>query len=120
MKVLNNMWKFTDTNEDISNSLAYKCLKVAESGNYKEFKKMYKELSKQSFCADYLRCGRYRLQGYELNFTPFLKRFLIRYNGENNYNVVFAINKTNVFENMYINRSKINDIIEDIRHVVKI
>ena len=35
MKVLNNLWKFTDTDKDISDSLAYKCLEVAESGNYK-------------------------------------------------------------------------------------
>lgn len=118
MKVLNNLWKFTDTDKDISDSLAYKCLEIAENGNYKEFKKMYKELSKQYFGADYLRFGKYRLQGYEFDFTPFLKRFLIRYNGESNYSVVFALNKTNIFDNMYISRSQINDIIEDTRHIV--
>lgn len=118
MKVLNNLWKFTDTDKDISDSLAYKCLEVAENGNYKEFKKMYKELSKQYFGADYLRFGKYRLQGYEFDFTPFLKRFLIRYNGESSYSVVFALNKTNIFDNMYISRSQINDIIEDTRHIV--
>ena len=118
MKVLNNLWKFTDTDKDISDSLAYKCLEVAESGNYKEFKKMYKELSKQYFGADYLRFGKYRLQGYQFDFTPFLKRFLIRYNGESSYSAVFALNKTNIFDNMYISRSQINDIIEDTRHIV--
>ena len=118
MKVLNNLWKFTDTDKDISDSLAYKCLEVAESGNYKEFKKMYKELSKQSFGAYELQEGSYRLQGYQFDFTPFLKRFLIRYNGESSYSVVFALNKTNIFDNMYISRSQINDIIEDTRHIV--
>ena len=118
MKVLNKLWKFTDTDKDISDSLAYKCLEVAESGNYKEFKKMYKELSKQYFGAYELQKGSYRLQGYQFDFTPFLKRFLIRYNGENSYSVVFALNKTNIFDNMYISRSQINDIIEDTRHIV--
>ena len=118
MKVLNNLWKFTDTDKDISDSLASKCLEAAESGNYKEFKKMYKELSKQYFGAYELQKGSYRLQGYQFDFTPFLKRFLIRYNGESNYSVVFALNKTNIFDNMYISRSQINDIIEDTRHIV--
>lgn len=118
MKVLNNLWKFTDTDKDISDSLAYKCLEVAESGNYKEFKKMYKELSKQYFGAYELQKGSYRLQGYQFDFTSFLKRFLIRYNGESSYSVVFALNKTNIFDNMYISRSQINDIIEDTRHIV--
>lgn len=118
MKVLNNLWKFTDTDKDISDSLAYKCLEVAENGNYKEFKKMYKELSKQYFGAYELQKGTYRLQGYQFDFTPFLKRFLIRYNGESSYSVVFALNKTNIFDNMYISRSQINDIIEDTRHIV--
>ena len=45
-------------------------------------------------------------------FVIILKRFLIRYNGENNYSVVYALNKTNIFDNMYISRSQINDIIE--------
>ena len=111
MKVLNNLWKFTDTDKDISDSLAYKCLEVAESGNYKE-------LSKQYFGAYELQKGSYRLQGYQFDFTPFLKRFLIRYNGENSYSVVFALNKTNIFDNMYISKSQINDIIEDTRHIV--
>ena len=118
MKVLNNLWKFTDTDKDISDSLAYKCLEVAESGNYKEFKKMYKELSRQYFEAYELQKGSYRVQGYQFDFTPFLKRFLIRYNGESSYSVVFALNKTNIFDNMYISRSQINDIIEDTRHIV--
>lgn len=118
MKVLNNLWKFTDTDKDISDSLAYKCLEVAENGNYREFKKMYKELSKQYFGAYELQKGSYRLQGYQFDFTPFLKRFLIRYNGESSYSVVFALNKTNIFDNMYISRSQINDIIEDTRHIV--
>ena len=79
---------------------------------------MYKELSKQYFGAYELQKGSYRLQGYQFDFTPFLKRFLIRYNGENSYSVVFALNKTNIFDNMYISRSQINDIIEDVRHNV--
>ena len=76
------------------------------------------ELSKQYFGAYELQKGSYRLQGYQFDFTPFLKRFLIRYNGESSYSVVFALNKTNIFDNMYISRNQINDIIEDARHIV--
>ena len=31
MKVLNNLWKFIYTDKDISDSLYYKCLEVAEN-----------------------------------------------------------------------------------------
>ena len=118
MKILNNIYKFTNTNEDISNSLAYKTLKVAENGNYKEFKKLYKELSKQQFGANYLCVGTYRLMGYELDFKPFLKRFLIKNKYNNNYSVVYALNKTNIFDNFYANKSNIVDILEDNRHKI--
>lgn len=118
MEILNNMYKFTDTDADVSGSLAYKTLKVAESGNYNEFKKMYKELSKQGFGAEYLKVGTYKLMGYEFDFTPFLKRFLIRDKYDGYYHVVFALNKTNIFDNLYISRSSVVDILEDTRHTV--
>ena len=119
MKALNNMWKFTDTDADISESLVYKTMEVAENGNMKEFKKLYKQLSKGTFGADYMKYGRYKLMGYEFDFTPFLRRFLIRSKYENSYNIVYALNKTNIFDNLYISRSQIIDIIEDTRKRVK-
>ena len=100
MKILNNMYKFTDTNEDISNSLAYKTLEVAENGDYKEFKRLYK------------------LMGYELDFTPFLKKFLVMGKNDNCYRVVYALNKTNIFDNLYISRNYVVDVLEDTRHKV--
>ena len=118
MKVLNNMYKFTDTNADISDSLVYKTLEVAENGNYKEFKKLYKELSKQQFGATYLKVGKYRLMGYEFDFKPFLKRFLIKDKYNNDYTVLYALNKTNIFDNFYISKSSVIDILEDTRHKV--
>lgn len=118
MKILNNMYKFTDTNEDISNSLAYRTLEVAENGNYKEFKKLYKELSRQLFGADSLQKGYYRLMGYELDFKPFLKRFLVRGKYDSDYTVVYALNKTNIFDNLYISRNYVVDVLEDTRHKV--
>lgn len=118
MEILNNMYKFTDTNEDISNSLAYKTLKVAEKGNYKEFKKLYKELSKQEFCADYLKVGTYKLMGYEFDFKPFLRRFLVRGKYDSYYTVVYALNKTNIFDNYYVSRNCVVDILEDTRHKI--
>lgn len=118
MEILNNMYKFTDTNSDVSDSLAYKTLKVAESGNYNEFKRLYKELSKQMFCAEYLKVGTYKLMGYEFDFTPFLKRFLIRDKYDGYYHVVYALNKTNIFDNLYISKSCVVDILEDTRHTV--
>lgn len=118
MKILNNMYKFTDTNEDISNSLAYRTLEKAENGDYKEFKKLYKELSKQSFGADYLQKGYYRLMGYEFDFTPFLKKFLVMGKNDNYYRVVYALNKTNIFDNLYISRNYVVDVLEDTRHKV--
>lgn len=119
MKRLNNMWKFTDTNADISDSLVYKCMECAENGNIKEFKRLYKELSKQSSSADYLRFGKYKLMGYEFDFTPFLKRFLVRYKYDNHYEIRFALNKTNIFDNMYESRNKVLDILEDTRHSIE-
>ncbi len=118
MKVLDNLFKFTDTNADISDSLAYQCLDMAENGNYKEFKRLYKELSRQQYGANNLKLGTYLLLGWEFDFRPFLKRFLIRFNGENTYSVVYALNKTNIFDNLYLKRSQVNDIIEDTRHIV--
>lgn len=118
MKILNNMYKFTDTKEDISNSLVYKALESAESGNYKEFKKLYKELSKQQFGADYLKVGQYKLMGYEFDFKPFLKKFLVRNKYDNNYTIVYALNKTNIFDNFYISKSSIVDVLEDTRHKI--
>lgn len=118
MKILNNMYKFTDTNADISDSLAYKTLEVAENGDYKEFKKLYKELSKQQFGASYLSVGLYRLMGYELDFRPFLKRFLVRRKYDSDYTVVYALNKTNIFDNFYISKSSVTDILEDTRHKI--
>lgn len=118
MKILNNMYKFTDTDADISNSLVYKTLEVAESGNYKEFKKLYKELSKQGTCAEYLKVGTYKLMGYEFDFKPFLKRFLVRGKYDNDYTVVYALNKTNIFDNFYISKSSVTDILEDTRHKI--
>lgn len=118
MKILNNMYKFTDTNADISDSLVYKTLEVAENGDYKEFKKLYKELSKQQFGAEYLKVGLYRLMGYELDFRPFLKRFLVRGKYDSDYTVVYALNKTNIFDNFYISKSSIIDVLEDTRHKI--
>lgn len=118
MEILNNMYRFTDTNKDISNSLAYKTLKVAEKGNYKEFKKLYKELSKHQSEASYLSVGLYRLMGYELDFRQYLKKFLIKKKYEDKYSVVYALNKTNIFDNFYINKSSIVDILEDTRHKI--
>lgn len=118
MKILNNMYKFTDTNADISNSLAYKTLELAENGNYKEFKKLYKQLSKQQFGADYLTVGLYRLMGYELDFRPFLRKFLVRNKYDNNYTIFYALNKTNIYDNFYVSKSYIIDVLEDTRHKI--
>lgn len=117
MKILNNMYKFTDTNSDISNSLVYETMRVAENGDYKEFKRLYKQLLRSIHCVSSLEKGTYRLMGYEFNFKPFLKRFLIRYKYDNDYKVVYAINKTNIFDNSYISKNQVDDILEDTRHV---
>ena len=116
MKILNNMYKFTNTDADISNSLVYKIMKVAENGDYNEFKKLYKELLKSSYNSS-LEKGIYKLMGYEFDFTPFLKRFLVKYKYNEYYNVVYAINKTNIFDNVYISKSQVVDVLEDVRHV---
>lgn len=118
MKILNNMYKFTDTDADVSDSLVYKTLEVAESGNYKDFKKMYKNLSKQFCGADLLIKGQYKLMGYKFDFTPFLKRFLVREKYNSDYTVVYALNKTNIFDNFYISKSSVTDILEDTRHKI--
>lgn len=116
MKILNNMYKFTNTDADVSNSLVYKVMKVAENGDYNEFKKLYKELLKSSYNSS-LEKGIYKLMGYEFDFTPFLKRFLVKYKYNEYYNVVYAINKTNIFDNVYISKSQVIDVLEDVRHV---
>lgn len=116
MKILNNMYKFTNTDADVSNSLVYKVMKVAENGDYNEFKKLYKELLKSSYNSS-LEKGIYKLMGYEFDFTPFLKRFLVKYKYNEYYNVVYAINKTNIFDNVYISKSQVVDVLEDVRHV---
>lgn len=116
MKILNNMYKFTDTDADITNSKVYKCMQAAQDGNIKEFKKIYKELCKSSFQADTLQQGYYKLMGYQFNFRPYLKKFLVafRYNN-NNYSVIYAINKSNIYDNFYISRYNVIDILEDNR-----
>lgn len=119
MKMLKNMYKFTNTDADVSDSLVYKCLENAENGNVKEFKRLFKELSKQFFGADYLPQGRYRLLGYEFVFTKFLKRFLVKFDYGDTYKVRFALNKTNIYDNMYVKKSEIKDILEDTRHKVE-
>lgn len=116
MKVLNNIRKFTQTDSDISDSKVYKCMECAENGDVKEFKRLYKELCSSSFGAEYLKKGKYRLMGYEFDFTCFLKRFLVRNKYETTYEVVYALNKTNIFDNFYMSRSQYVDIIEDTRH----
>ena len=120
MKFLNNMWRFTDTNADVSDSNVYKTMELAENGDVKGFKKAYKELSKSSFGADCLQKGYYRLMGYEFDFRPFLKRFLVKEKYESVYRVVYALNKTNIFDNFYIKRSSIIDVLEDTRHTTEI
>ena len=115
MKMLKNMWKITDTNVDVTESKVYKCLESAENGNFKEFKKLYKELCKSSFGANYLQKGFYRLQGYEFSFISFLRRFLVKFRNDNVYQVIYAINKTNIFDNFYITKYNVDDIIEDTR-----
>ena len=117
MKVLKNMWKFTDTDADIIDSKVYKCMEFAENGNFKEFRKAYKELCKSSYGAESLKFGKYKLMGYEFDFTPFLKRFLVRYKYNNSYEIRYALNKTNIFDNFYESKSQIADILEDTRHI---
>lgn len=118
MKILNNMWRFTDTDADISDSLAYKTMLYAESGDLDNFKKSYKELSKQSFGASYLCEGYYKLMGYTFDFKPFLKRFLVKEKYDDCYRVYYALNKTNLYDYYFISKSRIEDIIEDTRCVI--
>lgn len=120
MKRLNNMWKFTDTDADISDSEVYKCMECAENGDVKKFKELYKELCKGSFGAEYLAVGKYKLMGYEFDFTPFLKRFLVRYKCDRYYEVRYALNKTNLFDNIYTTKSNVIDILEDTRHIMEV
>jgi len=113
MELLKNMYKFTNTDADISGSAAYKTLKLAEDGNLKEFKKFYKKLSDSSFgSSDLSMHGIYKLMGYNLNFKPFLKKFLVKYKYNNYYIIIYALNKNNIFDYFYISRSQIDDIIE--------
>ena len=55
MELLKNMYKFTDTDADITDSKVYKCMLSANNGDFKTFKKLYKELCNSSFGADYLK-----------------------------------------------------------------
>lgn len=118
MKMLNNMYKFTNTEADVTESKAYNCLKNAENGNFKEFKKLYKELCQSSLGASDLQKGFYKLQGYEFSFIPFLKRFLVKFRNEDVYRVIYAINKTNIYDNFYIKKYDVVDVIEDTRKEV--
>lgn len=115
MNKLKNMFAFTNTNADISDSVAYKCLESAEKGDIKDFKKLYKELSKSSFGGEYLQKGYYRLIGYQLDFRPYLKRFLVNFKYDDNYEVIYALNKSNIYEYFGVSKSLINDILEDTR-----
>lgn len=117
MKILENMWKFTDTDSDISDSKIYKCMESIESGNVKEFKKLYEDISRGK--SDF-GSGRYRLMGYEFDFTPFLRRFLVRFRYNNTYSIIYALNKSNIYNNMYISRYNILDILEDTRHKIEV
>lgn len=118
MKILKNMWKFTDTDADISDSKLYKCMESIENGNKKEFKKLYSELSKGKYFSDFTN-GKYRLMGYIFDFTPYLKRFLVRFKYDNNYTIIYALNKNNIYNNMYISKYNIIDILEDTRHKIE-
>lgn len=115
MNKLKNMFAFTNTNADISDSVAYKCLESAEKGDIKDFKRLYKELSKGSFGSEYLQKGYYRLMGYQLDFRPYLKRFLVNFKYDNSYEVIYALNKSNIYEYFGVSKSLINDILEDTR-----
>ena len=46
MNKLKNMFAFTSTNADISDSVAYKCLESAEKGDIRDFKRLYKQTRK--------------------------------------------------------------------------
>ena len=115
MNKLKNMFAFTSTNADISDSMAYKCLESAEKGDIKDFKRLYKELSKGSFGSEYLQKGYYRLMGYQLDFRPYLKRFLVNFKYDNSYEVIYALNKSNIYEYFGVSKNSINDILEDTR-----
>ena len=112
MEILKNMYKFTNTNKDITESKVYQTMKAANEGNTKEFKKLYKELSKSSFGAEYLKKGKYRLLGYEFNFQPYLKKYLVNFRYENDYKIIYALNKSNITDYCYIAKYQIMDIVE--------
>lgn len=112
MEMLKNMYKFTETDANIETSKVYQCMKVANEGNYKEFKKLYKELSQGSFGAEYLKKGKYRLMGYEFNFQSYLKKFLVNFRYTNNYEVIYALNKSSIADYFYITKYSIVDVIE--------
>lgn len=119
MKMLENMWKFTDTDKDVSDSKVYKCMESIENGNTKEFKRLYKELSKEMSNGYNLQKGYYLLLGYKFDFKPFLRRFLVRFRYGNNYSVIYALNKSNILDYMGICRYNIIDILEDTRHKIE-
>lgn len=109
------IYKFTDTDKNINDlidSKAYKCLEYAMNGYNIEFKKLYNDLCKSSFNADNLQKGIYKLQGYIFDFRKFLKVYLVNFKYEGVYHKIYAINKTNLYNNFYINKNNINDIIE--------
>lgn len=112
MEILKNMYKFTNTNQNIEDSKVYKCMKAANEGKIKEFKKLYKELSQGSFGAEYLKKGKYRLLGYEFNFQPYLKKYLVNFRYKNDYEVIYALNKSNITDNCHITKYSIVDIVE--------
>ena len=120
MKMLENMWKFTDTDVDVSGSRVYKCMEAIENGDIKEFKKLYKELSQESGNTYNLQQGYYLLMGYKFDFKPFLRRFLVRFRYKNNYDIIYALNKTNIYDYAFISRYNIIDILEDTRHKIEL
>ena len=115
MKILQNMHAFVSSpSDDVSSSIAYKCLFNIENGNIKEFKKYYKLLQKGIESYD-LQKGKYYVGGYCFNFKPYLKRFLVQFRYCDNYEVIYCINKSNIFNFNYISKYNIIDIIEDNR-----
>lgn len=119
MKMLENMYKFTDTDKDVSESKVYKCMESIENGDTKEFKRLYKELSQESGNSYNLQKGYYLLLGYKFDFTPFLKRFLVRFRYNDTYNIIYALNKTNLYNYFSISKYNIIDVLEDTRHKIE-
>ena len=46
-------------------------------------------------------------------------RFLVRFRYENKYDIIYALNKTNIYDYAFISKYNIVDVIEDIRHRVE-